>query len=105
MVLTLEAAEAHVEKIADDWSTGVDHGHNWPAKLISAKYNAVEAAQKVVDIAMDLSGGAGLFKRSELERLYRDVRAGKIHPANGMLVHELVGKTYLGVLGDGARWG
>jgi alkylation response protein AidB-like acyl-CoA dehydrogenase len=105
MVLALEAAEAHCERIADDWSNGVDHGGAWPAKLIAAKYNAVEAAQKVVDLAMELSGGAGLFKRNELERLYRDVRAGRIHPANGMLVHEFVGKTYLGVLGDGARWG
>jgi alkylation response protein AidB-like acyl-CoA dehydrogenase len=105
MVLALEAAEAHVERIAEDWSNGVDHGGAWPAKLIAAKYNAVEAAQKVVDLAMELSGGAGLFKRNELERLYRDVRAGRIHPANGMLVHEFVGKTYLGVLGDGARWG
>ena len=105
MVLALEAAEAHVERIAADWSNGVDHGGAWPAKLIAAKYNAVEAAQKVVDLAMELSGGAGLFKRNELERLYRDVRAGRIHPANGMLVHEFVGKTYLGVLGDGARWG
>lgn len=105
MVLALDGAEPHVERIADDWTNGVDYGHEWPAKLISAKYHCVEVAQKVVDQALELSGGAGIFKRNELERLYRDVRCGPIHPASSMLVHELVGKTALGVLGEYPRWG
>ena len=40
------------------------------------KYHVVEGAKRVVDIAMDMSGGAGMYKTNELERLYRDVRAG-----------------------------
>jgi alkylation response protein AidB-like acyl-CoA dehydrogenase len=105
MVLALDGASAHVERIADDWSNGVDHGGMWPSKLVSAKYHAVEAAKLVVDRAFDVNGGSGMFKRNELERLYRDVRAGTIHPANSMLVHEIVGKTALGVLGQLPRWG
>src|SRR5215207_7614960 len=105
MVLALDGASAHVERIADDWSNGVDHGHSWPSKLVSAKYHAVEAAKLVVDWAFDINGGSGMFKRNELERLYRDVRAGTIHPANSMLVHEIVGKSALGVLGELPRWG
>ncbi len=105
MVLALDGASAHVERVADDWSNGVDHGGMWPAKLVSAKYHAVEAAKLVVDRAFDVNGGSGMFKRNELERLYRDVRAGTIHPANSMLVHEIVGKTALGVLGQLPRWG
>lgn len=105
MVLALDGASAHVERIADDWSNGVDHGGAWPAKLVSAKYHAVEAAKKIVDRAFDIVGGAGLARRNELERIYRDVRAGTIHPANSMLVHEIVGKTQLGVLGQYPRWG
>ena len=55
---------------------------------------------------MAASGGAGMFKGNELERLYRDVRAGGFHPANTMLVHEIVGKTTLGVgLDEQPRWG
>jgi hypothetical protein len=46
-----------------------------------------------------------MFKRNELERLYRDVRAGGFHPANALLVHEIVGKSALGVLGQLPRWG
>jgi alkylation response protein AidB-like acyl-CoA dehydrogenase len=105
MVLELDGAIAHVDRIAEDWSNGVDHGGLWPSKLVSAKYHAVQAARKVVDGAFDVTGGAGLFKRNELERLYRDVRAGSVHPANSMLVHEIVGKSALGVLGELPRWG
>jgi alkylation response protein AidB-like acyl-CoA dehydrogenase len=72
---------------------------------VAAKYIAVEAAQKVVDLAMDMSGGAGFFRTNELERLYRDVRAGKLHPANASLAHEMIGKTTLGILGEEPRWG
>jgi len=105
MVLLLDGALSHIERIAQEWSEGVNHGPWWPAKLVSAKYHAVEAAKKVVDLALDVSGGTGMFKRSELERLYRDVRAGGFHPANAHLVHEIVGKTALGVLGEAPRWG
>jgi alkylation response protein AidB-like acyl-CoA dehydrogenase len=104
MALELESISAHVERIADDWSNQVDHGMGWPAKLVSAKYKAVEGAKRVVDLAMDVSGGAGMFKSSELERLYRDVRCGGFHPANSALVHELVGKSTLGILGEEPRW-
>ncbi|MGE3271533.1 MAG: acyl-CoA dehydrogenase family protein [Chloroflexota bacterium] len=105
MVLALDGATAHVERVADDWSNGVDHGHGWPSKLVSAKYHAVEAAKRIVDRAFDVIGGSGISKRNELERIYRDVRAGTIHPANSMLVHEIVGKSALGVLGEYPRWG
>ncbi len=105
MGIALQAATATIERVAQDWATGVDHGGNWPAQLVGAKYIAVEAAAKVVDLAMDIVGGGALFKTNELERLYRDVRAGKIHPANAALVHEFVGKTLLGVLGQEPRWG
>jgi len=53
-----------------------------------------------------VSGGRGMFKGDELERLYRDARCGRFHPANAMTVHEVVGKSALGVLGEaGPRWG
>jgi alkylation response protein AidB-like acyl-CoA dehydrogenase len=106
MTLALDATGPHLDRIAQDWSEGVDHGATWPAKIVSAKYHAVESAKRVVDLAMDVSGGAGLFKANELERLYRDVRCGGFHPANSALVHEIVGKTTLGIdLGEQPRWG
>jgi alkylation response protein AidB-like acyl-CoA dehydrogenase len=106
IVLEIEGMVPHVERIAKDWSDGVDHGDQWAAKLVAVKYHCVESAFRVVDLAMDVSGGRGMFKADELERLYRDSRCGRFHPANSMLVHEIVGKSALGVLGEkGLRWG
>ncbi len=104
MVLALDGAEAHVERIAQEWSDGVDHGGLWPSKLVSAKYHAVEAAKRIVDLALDTSGGGGMFRGNELERMYRDVRCGGFHPANSAVVHEIVGKTAVGTLGAEPRW-
>jgi alkylation response protein AidB-like acyl-CoA dehydrogenase len=106
MVLALDAIGPHLEQVAQDWSTGVDHGPAWPSKIVSAKHHAVEACWKIVDLAMEVSGGAGMFKANELERLFRDARCGRFHPANAMLVHEIVAKTALGIdLGEQPRWG
>ena len=106
MVMELEAVGAQLDRVAQDWSDGVDHGANWLAKLLSAKYNAVEGSWRVVDTALDLSGGAGIMRGSEIERLWRDARLGRVHPANSMLSHELVAKTVLGLDPDEApRWG
>jgi alkylation response protein AidB-like acyl-CoA dehydrogenase len=106
MVMELETIEPLIERIAEDWSTGVDHGGAWPSKIVTAKYRAVEGAWKVVDTAMELSGGFGMFKKSELERLFRDARAGRFHPANTALTHEFVAKTALGINPDDQpRWG
>ena len=106
MALALDPIEPHIEKLAEDWSAGVDHGGSWPAKIVSAKYHAVEACWRIVDRAMEVSGGAGMFRANELERLFRDARCGRFHPANTFLVHEIVGKTALGIdLGEQPRWG
>ena len=67
---------------------------------MATKYNVVEAAFRVADRALDLSGGFGMFKKSELERLFRDARAGRFHPANSALAHELVAKMTLGINPD-----
>ena len=106
MALAFDPIEPHLEKVAEDWSNGVDHGGDWPAKIVSAKYHAVEACWRIVDLAMEISGGAGMFRANELERLFRDARCGRFHPANTFLTHEIVGKTALGIdLGEQPRWG
>jgi acyl-CoA dehydrogenase len=44
-----------------------------------AKLYATEAAQRIIDNAMQIHGGAGLVKGSIVERLYRDIRALRIY--------------------------
>jgi alkylation response protein AidB-like acyl-CoA dehydrogenase len=106
MRIALESVEGYLGRTIDDWSNGVDHGMDWPLKIVSAKYFAVTQAWKVVDTALDLSGGAGIFTRNRMEQLFRDARLGRIHPASSALTHELVAKLSLGINPDeGARWG
>lgn len=106
MALRIEAMDAQADRVLSDWDNMVDHGANWPMKLVAMKENVVEGAKDVVDRAMTISGGTGMFKGNELERLYRDVRCGGFHPANSLLAHEIVGKTVLGIdLGEQPRWG
>lgn len=106
MQLALDPIEPHLERIAQDWSSGTDHGALWPAKIVSAKYNAVENAWRVVDLALEVAGGFGIFKRSGLEQIFRDARLGRIHPGSSMFTHELVAKTVLGISPDETpRWG
>lgn len=105
MALLLEGLLPHLERVAEDWSAGVDHGGLWPSKIVAAKYHAAESAKRVLNLGLDVMGGGGAFRGSEFERLYRDVAMGGIHPANSLLTHEIVGKTHLGVLGQQPRWG
>jgi alkylation response protein AidB-like acyl-CoA dehydrogenase len=106
MVIELESIGPHLDRIAEDWSDGIDHGAEWPAKIFAAKYRAVEGAWRVVDQGLDIAGGSGIFRSVGYERLLRDARLGRIHPANAFLTHEVVGKTALGIsLDEQPRWG
>jgi alkylation response protein AidB-like acyl-CoA dehydrogenase len=63
----------------------------------SAKTFLNEAAVRVVDRALALSGGAGYMSRHPLSRAYRDVRAGAfMHPLGANRAYELIGRIALG---------
>jgi len=106
MMIELESIGPHLDAIAEDWSKGVDHGALWPAKILAAKYHAVEGSWRVVDLALDVAGGFGIFRSAGMERMFRDARLGRIHPGNSFFTHEVVGKTALGINPDEQpRWG
>ena len=106
MVIELESIAPHLESVAEDWSNGVDHGGQWPSKIFAAKYRAVEGSWRVVDLGLEIIGGHGIFRSAGYERLFRDARLGRIHPANSFLTHEVVAKTALGIgLDEQPRWG
>jgi alkylation response protein AidB-like acyl-CoA dehydrogenase len=104
MYLELDAMRAVVDRLGADVAAGVDHGERWAMQILSAKWRAAEGAKRVVDIAVDVAGGQAMFRGNELERLYRDVRAGGFHPGTVAFTHEVVGKTALGVAADQPRW-
>lgn len=108
MVMELEAAEALLDRAALDWAENTDPGNasRLLIRVLAAKYRAVEGSWRVVDRAMELAGGFGIFRAAGLERIFRDARLGRIHPANGFLSRELVAKLTLGINPDEQpRWG
>ena len=66
------------------------------ATVMVAKRQAVLDAIAVVDGAMDVLGGRSYFRRSPLERAYRDVRAGTFHPLPPEATLTYAGKVALG---------
>jgi alkylation response protein AidB-like acyl-CoA dehydrogenase len=106
MAIELESIGSHLDRVAEDWSNRVNHGAEWPAKIFAAKYRAVEGSWRVVDLGLEVTGGGGIFRSAGYERLLRDARLGRIHPASSFLTHEVVAKTALGIsLDEQPRWG
>ena len=67
------------------------------AEAQTAKTFVNEAATRVVDRALALSGGAGYLNGSPLARAYRDVRAGSfMHPLGANRAYDLLGDVALG---------
>ena len=83
MAIELESIGPHVETVAEDWSNGVAHGALWPAKILAAKYRSVEGSWRIVDQALEVAGGFGIFKSGGMERMFRDARLGRIHHVMG----------------------
>ena len=101
-LVELEMAERVVQGTAAILAAGGDAAWSAaerPARLSIAKIAATEAAVKVTDIAMRLTGGGAIRRGGPLERAFRDARAGIYHPLSGDAVYELLGKSQLGVLG------
>ncbi|HEX2504212.1 MAG TPA: acyl-CoA dehydrogenase family protein [Miltoncostaeaceae bacterium] len=68
------------------------------AEVQAAKTFINEAAVRVVDRALALSGGAGYMASHPLSRAYRDVRAGAfMHPLGATRAYELIGEVALGL--------
>lgn len=100
-LVELEMAERVVQGTAAIMAAGGDAAWSAverPARLSIAKIAATEAAVKVTDIAMRLTGGGAIRRGGPLERAFRDARAGIYHPLSGDAVYELLGKSQLGVL-------
>lgn len=66
------------------------------ATVSLAKRQAVTSAIEVVDLAMEVMGGRSFFRRSGMERAYRDVRAGTFHPLTPEATLTYAGKVALG---------
>ena len=76
MAVRIDAAALLVYRSA--WTKDVFQGRVTREAAI-AKLYATEAAQEVVDQAVQIFGGQGVIVGNVVERLYRDVRALRIY--------------------------
>jgi acyl-CoA dehydrogenase len=60
-----------------------------------AKLFATEAAQRIVDRAVQIHGGNGVVKGHPMERLYRDVRALRIYEGASEVQKVLIARHLL----------
>lgn len=97
--IELASIEALLERVALQWWCGPGADEPGLAQMLAAKQHAVDGALRVVNLALKVAGAGALSRRNELERLYRDVRAGAFHPPNADRTIEVIGQSWLGVLG------
>ena len=92
MATELEAARLLVYQAA--WSH--DCGRmDAKQKSSMAKFYATEAAQRIVDQALQIHGGNGLVAGSIMERLYRDVRALRIYEGTSEIQKIVIARELL----------
>ena len=60
-----------------------------------AKLHATEAAQKVIDMAVQLHGGAGVTKGAMVESLYREIRALRIYEGASEVQRVIIARDLL----------
>jgi acyl-CoA dehydrogenase len=89
MATELDAARLLVFRAA--WLK--DHGQLAKREIAMAKLFATEAAQRVIDRAVQLHGGLGVTSGSFVERLYREVRPLRIYEGTSEIQRLIIGSS------------
>ena len=84
-----------LSELGDDYSYPLDD--RLVNAVLIAKRCVVSEAVEIVDQAMEAAGGSSYFKRSPLERAFRDVRGGKYHPLTPEKTLIFAGRQALGL--------
>jgi alkylation response protein AidB-like acyl-CoA dehydrogenase len=93
MAIDLDAARLLTYRAAWKADAGVERV---TLESAMAKAYATEAAQRVVDDAVQLLGGRGVLAASPVDRLYRSVRALRIYEGTTEIQHLVVARHVLG---------
>lgn len=92
MHVELQAARLLVRQAAWRRDTGAARAGR---EASAAKLYATEAAQRIVDRAVQLHGGAGVLRGSTVERLYREVRALRIYEGTSEIQKLVIARELL----------
>ncbi len=66
-----------------------------PLEGATAKLFATEAAQRIVDMALQIHGGQGVLRGTTIERLYREVRAPRIEEGTSEMQKLVIAREML----------
>jgi acyl-CoA dehydrogenase len=92
MATELEASRLLVYQAAWVNDQGLD---GVKQKSSMAKLYATEAAQRIVDQALQIHGGTGVVVGTPVEQLYRDVRALRLYEGTSEIQKIVVARTLL----------
>jgi acyl-CoA dehydrogenase len=92
MATDIEASRLLVARAA--WAK--DTGQAGKTEVAMAKLFATEAAQRVIDRAVQLFGGLGVVRDGVAERLYRSIRALRIYEGTTEIQKLLIGAALVG---------
>jgi acyl-CoA dehydrogenase len=94
MATELDAARLLVARAAHLRDTGAE-GQRVSTEAAMAKMYATEAAQRIIDRAVQLHGGTGVCLGSEVERLYREIRPLRIYEGTTEIQKLVIAKGIL----------
>ena len=92
MALAVDASALLIYRAA--WQQdkgGADHRR----AAAMAKLHATESAQKVIDAAVQMHGGAGVTRGVKVEELYRDIRALRIYEGASEVQRQIIARDLL----------
>lgn len=92
MALAVDASSLLIYRAA--WQQDVGGTDNRRAAAM-AKLHATEAAQQVIDAAVQMHGGAGVTRGVKVEELYREIRALRIYEGASEVQRQIIARDLL----------
>ena len=92
MALAIDASALLIYRAAWEQDEG---GIDVRRSAAMAKLHATEAAQQVIDAAVQMHGGAGVTRGNKVEELYRDIRALRIYEGASEVQRQIIARDLL----------
>jgi acyl-CoA dehydrogenase len=92
MALAIDASALLIYRAA--WQQDVG-GTDHRRAAAMAKLHATESAQRVIDAAVQMHGGAGVTRGVKVEELYRDIRALRIYEGASEVQRQIIARDLL----------
>jgi acyl-CoA dehydrogenase len=96
MALAVDASALLIYRAAWQQDEGGPEGATSNRRAAAlAKLHATEAAQQVIDAAVQMHGGAGVTRGVKVEELYRDIRALRIYEGASEVQRQIIARDLL----------